>query len=68
MSFWASSTDFQLESVDGVALVQRGPVRVNFYDDCKGHPRDVSQDCYSRLNLFDAMLGRVRHIEPRSEL
>ena len=52
MSSWASSYSFQLESVDGVALVQRGPVRVNFYADCEGHPRRGSQDCYSRLNLL----------------
>lgn len=60
MSFWASSYSFQLESIDGVSLVQRGPVRVKFNDDCKDTRSDVSQDCYSRLNLFDAMLGRVQ--------
>jgi hypothetical protein len=60
MSFWASSSSFQLESVDGVTLVQRGPVRVKLNDDCKDTRSDVSQVCYSRLNLFDAMLGRVQ--------
>ena len=52
-------TGFQLESVVGVALVQRGPVRVNFYDDCKDTRATVSQDCYS-IESFDAMLGRVQ--------
>jgi hypothetical protein len=51
MSFWASSYSFQLESIDGVALVQRGPVRVSFYNDCKD-TRARSQDCYSRMNLL----------------
>jgi hypothetical protein len=57
MSFWASSYSFQLESIDGVALVQRGPVRVNFYDDCKD-TRARFPGLLLSNESFDANLGR----------
>jgi hypothetical protein len=57
MSFWASSYGFQLESVVGVAR-STWSCAGYFYDDCKDTRCD--QDCYSRLYLFDAMLGRVQ--------
>ena len=59
MSFWASSYSFQLESVDGVALVQRGPVRVDFDDNCKDTRARFSGLLLSNES-FDAMIGRVQ--------
>jgi hypothetical protein len=59
MSFWASSYSFQLEPIDSVALVQRGPVRVKFYDDCKD-TRARFPGLLLSNESFDAMLGRVQ--------
>lgn len=59
MSFWASSYSFQLESLIGVALVQRGPVRVNFNYDCK-ETRARFPGLLLSIESFDAMLGRVQ--------
>ena len=41
MSFWASSYSYQLESLESINLVPRGPVRVKLYDDCKDTRCDV---------------------------
>ena len=60
MSFWASSYSFQLESVSPrVALIQSGPVRVSFYDDCK-ETRAMFPGLLFSIESFDAMLGRVQ--------
>ena len=59
MSFWASSYSFQLESIVGVALVQRGPVRVNFNFAVRTPARRLPGLLLS-IESFDAMLGRVQ--------
>jgi len=66
MSFWASSYSFQPGSLTGVALVQRGPVRANFNDDCKDTRARLPGMLLS-IESFDAMPGEYRHIEPRPE-
>jgi hypothetical protein len=53
-------TGFQLESVVGVALVQRGPVRVNFNDDCKDTRAQYLPGLLLSIESFDAMLGLVQ--------
>ena len=42
-----------------VALIQSGPVRVCFYDDCK-ETRAMFPGLLFSIESFDAMLGRVQ--------
>lgn len=56
---WASSNFFPLEILrQRLALVRSGPVRVSSTTIVR-KPHATFRACFSRLNLFDAMLGRA---------
>jgi hypothetical protein len=66
MSFWASSYGFQFQSfMAAEALYSKWSIAGYFHDDCKETHVMFPGLLLSRFNLFDAMLGRVRHDDNR---
>ena len=69
MSFWASSYSFPLDRVAAAwwFVVRSGPVRVSATTFVRKPARCFPGLVISRLNLFDAMLGRVTGYERLTE-
>jgi len=71
MSFWASSYRFPLDRFSAAwwfwFVVRSGPVRVSTTTIVRKPARCFPGLVISRLNLFDAMLGRVTGYERLTE-